>query len=169
MTINLPEYIAIISVLLACATLVFAIVKWLIDGKLKTQLASVVIATHLETLSRHCFQVAKDEGTWSNPEHPDYGNGQMSNNNEPEIAKPDLPNFETFEDVSRLGLKNLDRLMSLRAIPVAKDREGLRAVLDKLSERAKYPEAWKEAYPKTLLFDKALYWPKAFKPFAPKD
>jgi len=116
MTINLPEYFPFITILLATATLLFAYVRWEVDRRLKTQLATVVIATYLETLSRSCFEVSMDEGTWSDPEHPDFGNGQMQHHNEAMVDTPEIPNFETFEDVSRLGLKKLDRLMSLRAI-----------------------------------------------------
>lgn len=224
MTIDLPEYFPLITILLAAATLLFAYIRWEIDRRLKTQLVTVVIASHLETLARHCFDVSTDEGTWSDPEHPDYGNGQMLHHNEAIVNAPQIPNFETFENVSRLGLKKLDRLISLRAIQVsihsrlhfasfhdepdfkdyfferrlfysafgliiaqlaldlrlsirsksmqdsvAIERDALINTLEKVANEAKRPQAWKEVYPKTCLYDKSLYWPKAFKAFAPKN
>jgi len=223
MLIELPKYIPALTLALGFATLLFAYVRWEIDRRLKTQLATVLIAPHLETLSRQCFSVSIDDGTWNDPEHPDHPHGRGQNHNEAMVNAPDIPKFETFKDVSMIGLRKLDRLMSLRTIQisiesrlsatsrhdhpdykdyfyerrlfygalglisaelalklrlsvrskgmrdtVANEREKLRKTLDDLADKAAHPEAWKDIYPRFCLYDETLYWPKAFKPFAPK-
>ena len=223
MLIELPKYIPALTLALGFATLLFAYVRWEIDRRLKTQLATVLIATHLETLSRQCFSVSIDDGTWNDPEHPDHPHGRGQNHNEAMVNAPDIPKFETFKDVSMIGLRKLDRLMSLRTIQisiesrlsatsrhdhpdykdyfyerrlfygalglisaelalklrlsvrskgmrdtVADERANLRTQLDSLAKKADNPETWGSTYPRICLYDETLYWPKAFKPFAPK-
>lgn len=113
MTLLIPTFVSVLGLALASITLVFSIIRWLIDIKAKKQLASVQVALGLEGFARACYLRVQDRGTW----YPqDSTQPDRSVLNEPILTSPATPDFSGIENVTFVGLKHLDQILALPMI-----------------------------------------------------
>ena len=112
MTLNLPTFIPVLTLILGFSTLIFAIIKWLIDQKRTHRLSSVHVASLLEGIAEQCLLVSYDEGTWNERGGSNFGDGQ----NTPTAEVPEFPVFADINNVGHIRLMHLNRLLALAPI-----------------------------------------------------
>jgi len=112
MQFEIPILISMFGLLLGFGTLGFAFFKWLIDHKLKRQLASVHVASILEGMAESYLKVVDDFGVWHTPYHVDDGETR----NHVVETPPNIPIFVDIDCIEYLGKNHLNRLLALSPI-----------------------------------------------------
>jgi len=131
MKFEIPALVSITGLLLGLATLAFAVTRWVIDHKLKRQLASVHVASILEGLADTYLKVVDDYGIWHTPWHVDDGE---TRNNVVEVT-PELPIFVDIDCIEYLGKEHLNRLLALTPL-----ENSIRSYLRQFNEHDDDPE-----------------------------
>lgn len=131
MQFEIPTLVSITGLLLGFATLAFAVTRWVIDFRLKHQLASVHIASILEGLAETYLKVVDDFGVWHTPWHVEDGE---TRNNVVETT-PELPIFVDIGAIEYLGKEHLNRLLALSPL-----EKSIRSYLRQFNEHDDDPE-----------------------------